>query len=150
MQAMQSSFSTPGFPLRKLQGEERIARVFICDDDPDFSHELALGLSGSGFETQTLSRKIAPGLALERFAPQILLLDIFMPPPDGFEVLNLLHENPALRDTSLILMSGAGTGLLDVAARFCLARKLRLAATFEKPLDLAAIIRTCQAHTADA
>lgn len=150
MQGMQSSFSRALFPCRKSPGEGCLPRIFICDDDPDFSFELATGLSSSGFETTTLSDMGSPVQAFARFVPQILMLDIFMPPPDGFEVLNLLHENPALKNTPLILMSGAGTGLLDVAARFCLARGLCLIATFEKPLDLGAIIRICRAHTAGA
>jgi DNA-binding response OmpR family regulator len=150
MQTTSLPLSARGFPVRRLVDVKPPARIFICDDDLDFSEELASGLAASGFETVTLAGVSSPNEILKKILPDILLLDIFMPPPDGFEVLNQLRSHPRQNDISLILISGAGTSLLDVAARFCVARKLRLAATFEKPLKLAEIIRVCNIHTSGA
>lgn len=147
MQGTSLPLSAQGFPARVPTGLRPPGRIFICDDDLDFAEELASGLATGGFETATLAGASSPYKIFDRFQPNVLLLDIFMPPPDGFEVLDQLRSDPRHKDTSLVLMSGAGTNLLDVAARFCVARKMRLAATLEKPLKLAEIIRICIIHT---
>jgi PleD family two-component response regulator len=122
-------------------------RVFICDDDLDFAEELAQGLSASGYETRTLASDASAIRILETFRPDLMLLDIYMSPPDGFEMINHMRQSAENREIPLVLISGAGAGLLEVATRFCIARKLRLAAAFQKPLNLLEIIRVCDVHT---
>jgi DNA-binding response OmpR family regulator len=122
-------------------------RIFICDDDIDFAQELAQGLSAGGYETRTLEGNASAIRMLESFRPDLMLLDIYMSPPDGFEMINHMREAAETREIPLILISGAGTGLLEVATRFCIARKLRLAAAFQKPLNLSEVVRICDAHT---
>lgn len=150
MQGTPLPLSAQAFPARLPAGLRPLGRVFICDDDMDFSEELASGLATRGFETVTLAGASSPTEILDNFQPDVLLLDIFMPPPDGFEVLEQLRSDPRHKDMSLVLISGAGVNLLDVAARFCVARKMRLAASLEKPLKLADIIRICNIHAGGA
>jgi len=134
----------PG-PARRAVSEKPSPRIFICDDDLDFAMELANGLSMSGFETKTLSAGCSMIEIFETFQPDMMLLDIFMPPPDGFEVINHIC-NSAYKNIPIVLISGAGIGLLEVATRYCIGRKLRLAATFRKPLRIAEIARVCDVH----
>jgi CheY-like chemotaxis protein len=117
-------------------------RVFVCDDDRDFALEMAEGLAAHGFLVRPLGAG-APVESMRDFKPDILLLDIFMPAPNGFEVLNAICDDPVLRTMSLVLMSGTDTGLLDVAKQFCASRKLKLAGTYQKPLRLAEMARIC-------
>lgn len=131
---------------RRRTAAARPGRVFICDDDLYFARELAEGLDANGFETRTLAGNHSATDILDSFAPGMVLLDIFMPPPDGFEMINHIRTVSGRREMSLILMSGAGTDLLEVASRFCVARKLRLAAAFQKPVDLREIVRLCRIH----
>jgi DNA-binding response OmpR family regulator len=135
----------PGFPARD-PARGRAGRVFICDDDLAFAEELAAGLGSCGLDVVTLAGGRPLQDIFENFQPDIVLLDIFMPPPDGFEVMN--QARAASRPDAIVwvLMSGAGTSLLDVAARFCVARNMRLAATLQKPLNLAEIARLCAVH----
>ncbi|HTM77069.1 MAG TPA: response regulator, partial [Devosia sp.] len=119
-------------------------RIFICDDDLDFAEELAEGLSTHGFEVKTRAGGAALIQALEDFRPDVLLLDIFMPPPNGFEIINSLRENQTLRMMPLILMSGTDTGLLDVATQFCTSHSIRVIATLQKPLGLTEVARLCK------
>lgn len=118
-------------------------RVFICDDDLDFAAEMAEGLSAHGFEVRTRTDGASLIEALKAFHADVMLLDIFMPPPNGFEIINCLRDDPALKATPLILMSGTDTGLLDVAAQFCTGHDMRVAASLQKPLRLAEIARVC-------
>lgn len=122
-----------------------IRRIFICDDDLEFADELASALVGMGFAVATLKDGRKAGEVIADFQPHTILLDIYMPPPDGFEVLNIVGNDPRRAEMSLIMMSGSGATLLDVAARFCQARDIRLAGAFEKPIRLADIVRLCEA-----
>jgi CheY-like chemotaxis protein len=119
-------------------------RVFVCDDDLEFADELASALSLTGFSVETLAGGNTVEAVLAAFQPHVILLDVYMPPPDGFEVLNILARNPRRAEISLILASGSGPTLLEVAARYCMARGLRLAGVFEKPVRLADIARLCE------
>ena len=126
--------------------EKPVRRIFICDDDLDFATELANGLAIYGFKAKTLMDDGSTIDLFETFRPDMMLLDIYMPPPDGFEVINHMQTSQ-YKDIPLVLISGAGIGLLEVATRYCIGRKLRLAATFRKPLKLAEIVRVCDVHT---
>jgi threonine synthase len=43
--------------------------------------------------------------AIEADRPDILLLDLIMPHPDGFEIIECLRENPKTRDLPIIVIS---------------------------------------------
>jgi PleD family two-component response regulator len=117
-------------------------RVFVCDDDREFALEMAEGLAAHGFLVRPLGSG-SPVAAMQDFRPDILLLDIFMPAPNGFEILKVICDDALLREVPLVLMSGTDTGLLDVAEQFCAARKLKLAGTYQKPLRLTDMARIC-------
>lgn len=134
-------------PIRRAPEQRPARRIFICDDDLAFAQELAEGLTASGFEVCTLAESTSAIATFDGFAPDMALLDIYMPAPDGFEMLYHIWQSPLHRDIPLVLASGAASGLLEVAARFCIARKMRLAGAFQKPLKLADIVRICAIHT---
>lgn len=119
-------------------------RVFICDDDHLFAAELAENLGRADCDVRL--RGAVPLAALTQFAPHLVLLDIHMPPPDGFEVIAHLCRAASRRDVSLVLMSGAQNCLLETAARFCRARGMRLEAVLQKPLRVAEVLRICDAR----
>jgi DNA-binding response OmpR family regulator len=121
-------------------------RVFICDDDQAFADELASALKASGFEARTLLDGRTPVEIFELFAPDVILLDIFMPPPDGFEMMNLIAQNSARRNISLVLISGADPALLETAMRFSTNRGIRPEAALRKPVRLADILAVCMTH----
>lgn len=140
----------PPLPLSRNATEQNAApvrpplRVFICDDDLDFAEEMAQGLAAHGFEVRTRADGVSPVEALKAFHADVMLLDIFMPPPNGFEIINSLREEQGLQTIPLILMSGSDTGLLDVATQFCTGHSMRVVATLQKPLGLAEVARLCK------
>ena len=83
---------------------------------------------------------------IELFAPDVVLLDIFMPPPDGFEMMSLIAQHSQRRATALVLMSGADSGLLDTATLFSIGRGIKPAAVLRKPVRLADILAVCMSH----
>jgi DNA-binding response OmpR family regulator len=129
-----------------LYRSSRGKRVFICDDDLDYASEVASALTDAGFEVKTLRDGKSPVEIFELFRPDIVFLDIFMPPPDGFEVVNHISQDTRQKPLSVVLVSGADGTLLDVAGRFCQARGIKPAATLQKPVRLAAILQLCKDH----
>ncbi|MBN9589396.1 MAG: response regulator [Alphaproteobacteria bacterium] len=135
----------PG-PPRTSVSAKPARRVFICDDDLDFARELAEGLAANGFEARTLAGNRSATDIFDDFLPEVVLLDLYMPPPDGFEMINHIRNTSDLKRVPLVLMSGAGTGILEVASRFCIARNMSLAAAFQKQVNLEEMVRVCNIH----
>ena len=47
--------------------------------------------------------------ALERKIPELVLLDLMLPGEDGLSLLRFLRQNPATRETPVILLTARGT-----------------------------------------
>jgi len=130
-------------PLRTSRAS---LRIFVCDDDLEFADELAGALSLAGYEIRTLRDGKSPVEIFELFLPDVVLLDIYMPPPDGFEVMSHITNDTRPRDVSLILASGAEDAMLDVARQYCAARGIKPAAVLRKPVRLSEVLAVCRAH----
>ena len=131
---------------KTLRTNPESLRVFICDDDMDFATELASALTASGFEARTLANGKTPMEIFELFAPDIVLLDIFMPPPDGFEMMNHIAQNIRHSHVSLALISGADSSQLETATHFCSGRGITPVAVLQKPVRLSDILSICMNH----
>src|SRR5712691_6346548 len=88
----------------EMVGEKAMAtRVLLIDDDYKIVGLLERGLAFEGFEVITASDGEA-GLEAARLSrPHVVLLDIAMPGPDGFEVcrrLRLVHDGPVIMLTA--------------------------------------------------
>lgn len=66
-------------------------RVLVCDDNEDIRELLISVLEGEGHEVLAAEngREVLP--AVERFRPDLILLDIRMPDFDGLKVLTTLR-----------------------------------------------------------
>jgi putative two-component system response regulator len=83
--------------------------VLIVDDCPEerfvLSHilgrntDLSVLTAGSGSEALEVCKREPPLL------PELILLDIIMPPPDGFDVAEELRRNTATRDIPIIFIT---------------------------------------------
>ena len=66
-------------------------KVLIVDDEPNIVTSLTFLMKKSGFET-SVARDGDEALAeVERFQPDLVLLDVMMPKRDGFEVCQTLR-----------------------------------------------------------
>lgn len=131
---------------RKLRIDPGKIKVFVCDDDLDFAAEMASALNASGFEARTLKDGRTPVEIFELFSPDVVLLDIYMPPPDGFEIINHIAQNRDGHAITVALLSGADVKLLDIATRFCTDRGLKPAAVLQKPVRLNDVLSVCFSH----
>ena len=72
--------------------------VLIVDDDPAARELLAANLKGAGYRlVHAVGGEEALNLA-RTIRPDAITLDILMPKPDGWDVLNALKADPDLCD----------------------------------------------------
>jgi len=84
-----------------------LRKVLIIDDEENILDSLKGVLEDEGFQVET-AKSGTPGIQkVRKFAPDIVLLDIWMPGDDGLHVLEKIKGiNP---DLPVIMMSGHGT-----------------------------------------
>jgi PleD family two-component response regulator len=108
--------------------------ILICDDDAAFSAELIEALKTRGFVATALLTLSSIRAAI--LAPSIILLDICMPEPNGFEIINMLSTHPRRDYFKIVLISGWDERMLHAAAKLCKAHELQLLGTFQKPVKI--------------
>ncbi len=85
------------------------ANILVIDDKPDNLRLLSNILIIEGYKV----RKVLNGrLAIDAAQldpPDLILLDIMMPAPDGYEVCQTLKENPKTKDIPIIFLSALDT-----------------------------------------
>ncbi|MGZ4178899.1 MAG: ATP-binding response regulator, partial [Solirubrobacteraceae bacterium] len=84
---------TPGaFPAvgASARGEAR-SRVLVADDNPDLRRYLTTMLAPQ-FDVETVSNGDAARRAIQERPPDLLIADVMMPGPDGYEVLQALRS----------------------------------------------------------
>lgn len=85
--------------------EDVVRTILIADDDEDILALVHRALSESGYEV-LLARDGAAALTTARERkPALALLDIAMPELDGYEVTSALKNDPATKDTIVILFT---------------------------------------------
>ena len=87
-----------------LQPHDGKKRILVVDDDPAIVTLFAdvLEIEG-GFDVQTARSGFAAGLAVAKWRPDLILLDVHMPGMDGFEVLERVQNSEASRTIPVIL-----------------------------------------------
>ncbi len=83
-------------------------RVLVVDDNVDAAEMLALFLRTEGHEVRTAHDGPAALHAAESFRPEVILLDIGLPRMDGYTVARRLREQPGLKTSLLVALTGYG------------------------------------------
>ena len=82
-------------------------KVLIVDDEPNIVTSLTFLMKKSGFET-SVAREGDEALAeVERFGPNLVMLDVMMPKRDGFEVCQTLRA-AGQTQLKIILLTAKG------------------------------------------
>jgi diguanylate cyclase (GGDEF)-like protein len=87
------------------QEEVQPYRVLIIDDDVRVSEYYALVLRRAGMEVRVLN--YAPDVlqALGEFRPELILMDLYMPACDGFELARLIRQDNLWFDLPIVFLS---------------------------------------------
>jgi DNA-binding NtrC family response regulator len=114
------------------------ARILVVDDEADIRGLLREILSEEGYEVEVAADAAQARAARVRHAPDLVLLDIWMPDVDG---ITLLREWSATMTDGcpVVMMSGHGT--VETAVE---ATRLGAVDFVEKPLSLAKLLRTVE------
>lgn len=86
--------------------EETPYRILIVDDDAPQALFAQAILRRAGMETRVLGESLPVLEELDRFQPDLLLLDLNMPDCDGFELTALIREREGYVNTPIVFLSG--------------------------------------------
>lgn len=79
--------------------------VLVVDDDMVSRHVLVQALTAAGMECVAVASG-AEGLArIDKLGPSIVLLDLVMPPPDGYQILRILRARAETKDLPVLVMT---------------------------------------------
>ncbi len=81
-------------------------RVLIVDDHRDAAVALGMFLEMQGFETRAVTDSVKALEHIAEFRPHFILLDIAMPGLTGYDLCNLIRQQPALMYVPVIALSG--------------------------------------------
>jgi DNA-binding response OmpR family regulator len=113
-----------------------LAKIVIIEDDLTFLDLLRVHLASAGHEVQTAEDAVLGLRAIIADPPDLILLDLTVPYLDGFEMIEALRNDPATRDTPVIVLTGRGDD--ETYAR---ARELGAAQLLTKPVERDLLIK---------
>ena len=82
-----------------------LAPVLVVDDDAVSRHVLASALREAKMPSVFVSSGREALAWVEKNTPSLVLLDLVMPPPDGYEVLRVLRATPATADVPVLVLT---------------------------------------------
>lgn len=88
-----------------MSQEQSIPRILIADDNPQNVELLEAYLAGLECELETAVDGEDTLQAVDRFRPDLVLLDVMMPRLSGFEVCRKIRTNPGTRDTLILMVT---------------------------------------------
>jgi len=83
-------------------------RVLIVDDNRDSADSLAMLLEITGNKTYMAHDGVEAVAAIEKYRPEVVLLDIGLPKLDGHEVCRRVRQQPWGKDIVVIALTGWG------------------------------------------
>src|SRR4051812_35396189 len=116
-----------------------MGKILLVDDHPDIVKLLQMALRTEGHTILTAHDGAAALRQIEAEHPDVVILDVVMPPPDGFRVLNRIKTDPEFRETVVVMLSVHDqpedvTLGLDIGADYYLSKPFR-------PLEVAMLVR---------
>ena len=108
-----------------------MGRLLIVEDEEAFARFVSTVATGIGYAARAVTHSRDFEFQLSEWKPTVLFLDVFMPDRDGLELLGLLQRQSY--EGQVVMMSGADSLYLHMAAASAKVRGLRLAGVLVKP-----------------
>lgn len=80
-------------------------KIMIVDDDPQVITLLKRYLSMEGFEVVGITQSSKALQTANAMLPDLFILDLMMPPPDGFTLCSLLRADPIFSRTPILIIT---------------------------------------------
>lgn len=106
---LQTFFSENNMPMKLNGAEKRKTKILIVDDDLGVQKYLGKILSGPLIEIDFASDGFEAGTKLFSFQPQLMILDLFMPNMDGFEVCRYIKKKKETQKIKILVLTGQET-----------------------------------------
>jgi len=113
--------------------------VLIVDDDPSLLEVMSFVIEGEGLAVET-ARNGKEALALLRVGrlPRLVLLDLMMPVMNGWEFLEAVANDPALRLIPIVVLTAAEHVQVPGAVE-----------VLSKPMDLKVLLRAVERYVGE-
>jgi CheY-like chemotaxis protein len=82
-----------------------VAKILVVDDDVTVTQLLKMLLSMDGHQPTTINDSNETLDVAERIQPDLITLDLMMPGLTGFEVCELLHQDPRFANIPVLIIS---------------------------------------------
>jgi DNA-binding response OmpR family regulator len=80
-------------------------RIMVVEDDEPTSMFMADVLSAEGYAAIVVNESSKAMEMARATLPHAFLLDLMMPPPDGFKICRMLREDPTFKFTPIIIVT---------------------------------------------
>ena len=90
----------------KKESDLSLTKIMVVDDDPKIREFIIHILETEGNEVVGAADGFEAGQKSIKFKPDIMIVNIFMPNMDGFEVCRQMRKNPDTMNTKIIAISG--------------------------------------------
>ena len=85
-----------------------MAKILIVDDDVQATTLINEVLSAYGYETTVVNESAKAIEVANLVNPDIFVLDLMMPPPDGFKLCRMLRADPNFKQTPILIVTALG------------------------------------------
>ena len=82
-----------------------MTKILIVDDDVHVTSLLRKYLAPRQFEVTTINQSSKTMQAAHAINPDLIILDLMMPPPDGFELCTMLRADPGFANTPILIIT---------------------------------------------
>ena len=113
--------------------------ILIYDDDAEILFLCKTILQKYDFNVETLSRCDDIIHDIDRYNPNFILMDLWIPEIGGEKAVKLIKENDTVKHIPVFLFS-ANTDIKEIC------KKVNANGYIEKPFDLKSFIATIQSH----
>lgn len=91
--------------LRRYQCIQPPCPILVVDDDPSIRLMISDTLKKDGWEVYEAEDGRAALVQMEKYQPQLVLLDLMMPEMDGFEFIEAVRNNAAWREIPVVVVT---------------------------------------------
>ena len=94
-------------------------KILVIDDEPDILRIVSFLLKNWGFEVLTANNGQEGLNVLENQKPDLILLDASMPKMNGLQMLEMIQDEPEIRDIPVIMLTAhSDQNNIDIAASY--------------------------------
>lgn len=116
-------------------------KVLIVDDEANIVISLEFLMQQAGYQVDIARTGDEALHKIEQFLPDLVLLDVMLPGPNGFDILQQVRQNPERRSVAIIMLTAKGRDV-EVTKGLALGANAYITKPFSTR-DLLAEVRRC-------